>query len=412
MASRRPNGASSVYLGSDGSWHGRVTVGFKDDGSPDRRHVRGGTQAAVIKKVRTLEKQRELGAVPTSAARWTVATWLEHWLENIARPGLRYRSYDAYRIAVQRHLVPNLGQHRLDRLLPEHLERLYRRMIERGARPATAHQVHRTARTALGEAVRRGHVTQNVAALAKAPRVEVEEIEPYSVDEVRRILDAADGSPNAARWAVALALGLRQGEVLGLRWCDVDLERGMLSIRKNRLRPLYQHGCLKSCGLTPGRCPDRVRGNDETGPTKSRAGRRVVGVPESLAELLRRHRAQQELDRERARQLWVDGDFVFTSKVGEPLNPNTDYHAWKALTKRAGVRDARLHDARHTAATVLLVLGVPERTVMEVMGWSTTSMAARYQHVTDPIRRHVASQVGGLLWASQTGNETGTETRS
>jgi integrase len=94
----------------------------------------------VIRKVRTLEKQRELGAAPSSAARWTVATWLEHWLENIARPGLGYRSYDAYRIAVQRHLVPNLGQHRLDRLRPEHLERLYRRMIERGARPATAHE--------------------------------------------------------------------------------------------------------------------------------------------------------------------------------------------------------------------------------------------------------------------------------
>lgn len=134
-----------------------------------------------------------------------------------------------------------------------------------------------------------------------------------------RILDAADGSPNGARWAAALALGLRQGEVLGLRWCDVDLERGMLSTRKNRLRPVYQHGCPKSCGSTPGRCPDRVRGNDETGPTKSRAGRRVVGVPESLAELLRRHRAQQDLDRERARPLWVDGDYVFTSKVGEPL---------------------------------------------------------------------------------------------
>ncbi|GAA2093119.1 hypothetical protein GCM10009841_02560 [Microlunatus panaciterrae] len=90
---------------------------------------------------------------------------------------------------------------------------------------------------------------------------------------------------------------------------------------------------------------------------------------------------------------------MFTSKTGGPLNPNTDYRAWKALTKRAGVRDARLHDARHTAATILLVLGVPERTVMQVMGWSSTAMAARYQHVTDPIRREVASRVDSLLWA-------------
>ena len=192
MGSRKPNGASSIYLGSDGSWHGRVTVGFKDDGAPDRRHVRGATEAVVIRKVRVLEKHRESGTLPSAGQRWTVAGWLEHWLENIARPGLRYRSYAAYRVAVRRHLVPNLGKHRLDRLRPEHLERLYRRMIEAGAKPATAHQVHRTARTALGEAVRRGHLAQNVAALAKPPRVEVEDVEPYSLDEVARILAAAE----------------------------------------------------------------------------------------------------------------------------------------------------------------------------------------------------------------------------
>ena len=94
---------------------------------------------------------------------------------------------------------------------------------------------------------------------------------------------------------------------------------------------------------------------------------------------------------------------MFASPVGEALNPNSDYHEWKALLKAAGVRHGRLHDARHTAATVLLVLGVPERTVMSVMGWSSTSMAARYQHVTDPIRSDVARRVGGLLWAENKG---------
>ena len=130
--------------------------------------------------------------------------------------------------------MPSLGKHRLDRLQPEHLERLYRKMMTGGAKPATAHQVHRTARTALGEAVRRGHVVQNVAALAKPPRIETESVEPYSLEDVRRILAAAAGLPNGARWAVALALGLRQGEVLGLRWRDVDLDLGVMSIRVTR----------------------------------------------------------------------------------------------------------------------------------------------------------------------------------
>jgi integrase len=220
MNSRNPNRASTVYLGADGSWHGRVTVGFRDDGSLDRRHVRGKTKGAVVQKVRALERHREQGAVQRPGHRWTVGAWLEHWLENIAKPNLRNTSYSAYRTAVVKHLVPHIGKHRLDRLEPEHLERLYQKLIGAGARPATAHQVHRTIRTALGEAMRRGHITRNVAALARPPRVQVEPVRPYSVDEVRAILVAAQELPNSARWAIALALGLRQGEVLGLRWSD------------------------------------------------------------------------------------------------------------------------------------------------------------------------------------------------
>lgn len=403
MSSRKPNRASTVYLGADGSWHGRVTVGVRDDGAPDRRHVRGKTQAVALAKVRSLEKVRDEGRTPKAGARWTVAQWLDHWLENVARPSLRLRSYEAYRVAVTKHLVPGIGKHRLDRLEPEHLEVLYRKMLSQGSKAATAHQVHRTIRTALGEAVRRGHVARNVATLARAPRVRQEPVEPFSLEEVQSILAASAGEPNGARWAVALALGLRQGEALGLHWSDVDLERGLLSIRRTRSRPRYEHGCSPDCGKAPGRCPQRVQSNPDLGETKSDAGRRTIGLPEELVRILQAHREQQDADRVAARQLWVEGDWVFTEVTGVPVNPVTDYHRWKALLKRAGVRQARLHDARHTAATVLLVLGVPERTAMGIMGWSTTAMAARYQHVTDPIRATVARQVGGLLWDQETG---------
>jgi integrase len=101
---------------------------------------------------------------------------------------------------------------------------------------------------------------------------------------------------------------------------------------------------------------------------KSRAGRRAVGLPSQLATLLAEHRAEQERERERAAQLWRESGYVFTTPLGEPINPNTDYHHWKRLLADAGLRDGRLHDARHTAATVLLLLGVPERAVMGLMG--------------------------------------------
>ena len=198
--------------------------------------------------------------------------WLEHWLANIAQPSLRHSSFNAYRIAVEKHIVPALGRQRLNRLEPEHLERLYQSMIEGGARPGTAHQVHRTMRTALGEAFRRGYVSRNVAEVAKPPRVQPDPVEPFTVEEMQRLLDAALSRRNGARWAVALSLGLRQGEALGLRWRDVDLEAGTLRVRSTLLRPVYRHGCGGTCGRSVGFCPRRVRANPELGETKSSAG--------------------------------------------------------------------------------------------------------------------------------------------
>lgn len=395
---RTANRQSSVYLGRDGHWHGRVTVGRKDDGSLDRRHVMSKSKATVVTRVRALERLRDEARVPKAGRAWTVEKWLTYWLEEIARPNVRESSYNAYKTAVVKHLVPVIGGQRLDRLEPEHLETVYRRMVDAGAKPATAHQVHRTVRTALGEAQRRGHIGRNPAQLARPPRIRAELVEPFTVEEVHRLLATARETRNGTRWAIALALGLRQGEALALTWDDIDLEAKTLRVRATRLRPVYQHGCDGRCGKTAGCCPQRKQRNGITGETKSAAGNRVVGLPDELVVLLLEHRKQQRAERLHAGSLWTEGGWLFANRIGGPIVPNTDYHEWKALLDRAGVRQARLHDARHTAATVLLVLGVPERTVMSIMGWSSTSMAARYQHVTDPIRREVANRVGGLLF--------------
>jgi integrase len=236
--------------------------------------------------------------------------------------------------------------------------------------------------------------------VAKAPRLDEEEVEPYDVPEIQQLLEAAANRRNGARWALALALGLRQGEALGLQWDDVDLEKGTIRIRRSRLRPRYAHGCGGTCGQSPGRCPQRQATRPAAGGVKSKAGRRAIGLPPQLVALLRTHRAEQQHERATAQQLWHDEGWVFASPTGEPINPRTDYTEWKRLLKDAGLREARLHDARHTAATVLLVLRQPTPTVMSLMGWSSESMAARYQHVTDTLRSQVATQVGELIWES------------
>lgn len=398
---RRANNEATIYLGNDGKWHGRVIVGIKDDGSPDRRHVERKTEDEVKERVRELMEARDKGNVQKPGQRWTVETWLTHWLDNIVTTYAAPYTFAGYRTDIRKHLIPGLGKHRLVRLEPEHIERFYKKLAT-SVKPATVHHVHRTLRAAIAEAERRGHVVRNVAKLARAPKVsydEDDEVEPYTVDEVRALFEAAADKRNAARWVVALALGLRQGEALGMRWEHVDFARGVLRVRRSRLRPEYRHGCPEKdpCGRKPGYCAKRKNVRAETKDVKSRAGKRTIGLPDEIAGILRGHREVQERERAAAGDAWQDGGWVFTDETGRPLNTNTDYHRWKELLKAAGLRDGRLHDARHTAATVLLILKVDGRVVMELMGWST-DMRRRYQHVIDPVRREVADDVGRLLW--------------
>lgn len=135
---REPNGASSIYKGADGFWHGRVTVGVRDDGRPDRRHVMRKVRADVVRAVRDLERRRDGGSVRSAGRVWTVGEWLTYWVEEIAGPAVRENTLSAYRVAVNVHLIPGVGAHRLDRLEPEHLERLYAKMLRAGSSPATA----------------------------------------------------------------------------------------------------------------------------------------------------------------------------------------------------------------------------------------------------------------------------------
>jgi integrase len=208
---------------------------------------------------------------------------------------------------------------------------------------------------------------------------------------------------------VALALGLRQGEALGLRWEHVDFDNGLMRFRRNRLRPEYEHGCGDTCGWKAGYCPERKQIRADTGPTKSR---RVFGLPAPLILLLQAHKAKQEVERTAARQLWHDEGWVFTKPDGRPLNPNTDYHEWKALLSEAGVREAWLHDARHTAATVLAILAVPTPTAMAIMGWASAAMATRFSTCSTLSSRAWPVRSAGCSGTTQRATRPTTATRT
>jgi integrase len=368
---------------------------------------------APLQKVRQLEKDREAGRTKRPGKAWTVEAWLMHWLDNIAAPSVRTKTLVGYETAIRRHLIPGLGKHRTDRLQPEYIETLYMNMRKKDLKPATIHQVHRTLRAALNEAVRRGQLTANPVLVAKAPRLIEEEIEPFTLPEAQQILQTALRQRNGLRFALALTMGLRQGEALGLQWRDVNLDTGTLTIRRAIQRHSWKHGCGGGCsGKRGADCPQRHGGGLAVVPTKSRSGRREVGIPSQLLPAFRQHQQTQQEERELAANVWEEGGWVFAQPNGRPIDARRDHGDWRKLLASAGVRLARLHDARHTAATMLLVLKVPTRAVMDVMGWSQPSMTTRYQHVPAEVRASIAEQVGSLLWHAERPVEGAIETAS
>jgi integrase len=383
MTSKRAaSGESSIHKGTDGRWHGYISMGLKREGQRDRRHVSGARRSDVVAKVRTLEQQRDSGAAQAAGKPPTVGQWLQHWLNTIAARKVRTSTLEGYRSKVSSRLVPALGHHRLDRLQPEHVEAFYAECEADGLSSSTTLQCHRILSRALKVAMQRGKVARNVCTLVDAPSLDRREVLPLTSQDARKILDAADGRRNGARWSVALALGLRQGEALGVPWDAVDFDAGTLSVRQALQR-------------------QRGRGLVLVEP-KSRAGRRTVVLPAALLEALKAHRAAQLEERLAAGPLWEDHGLVFAQWNGRPVDPGADWKAWKVLLREAGVRDARLHDARHTAATLLLQQGVPARVAMQILGHSQISLTlGTYSHVVPELAHEAAERVGVALWGSE-----------
>ncbi|GAB2815583.1 site-specific integrase [Actinoallomurus bryophytorum] len=446
---RTPDGRSSIYLGGDGRWHGRVTMGIKNDGSPDRRHVSAKTQAGVTDKVRKLEAQRDAGKLTKAGRSPTVEQWMDTYLNTIcerlvASGKMAPRTLDDYRSKSRKWVVPLLGKHRLDRLLPEHLDATYQQMYDAGRSSSTVLKVHRILSRALTIAIRRDKVGRNVARLIDAPTAEDHEIEPFTREEARLILDAAKGRRNAARWSVALALGIRQGEALGLRWSYVDLETGVIRAWFQIQRANWQHGCenphtcgkkwhrapcpknckehahkpncppdcktrnhrcpRQTCGAGCAEharyCPKRWQGGAVFRQRKGKS-KLTLQCPQELLPLLRARQEEQLLERAMAGDDWEDHDLVFCQENGRPISRTEDWREWKTILKKAGVRDGRLHDARHTAATLLIEQGVHIRVVQEILGHARVTTTERYTHVASPQVRDASALIGSALWGTE-----------
>jgi integrase len=306
---------------------------------------------------------------------------------------------------VRTHIGPTIGKHRLADLEPEHIEYLYTALLAKGLSVGTVHHVRTTLNKALNDAVRRRRIPRNPLALANTPRYDAPEIEPLTVAEARTLVAAAHDEPNGVAFILAISLGLRRGEVIGLSWDDTDLETGRLRVRQQLERRRWRHGCTDParCDDRPAKCPERRDGGLVLAELKTRQSRRTLPLTPQLTDALRHHRQVQRKARIHAGSEWRESGLVFTTVTGRPIDPRDHSLHWTAFLEGAGVRPARLHDARHTAATLLLVQGVDQRVVMDMLGWTSPTMTARYQHVVPELVEEANRRMSELLWGAREG---------
>jgi integrase len=375
---KRGNGEGSIYRRNDGRWVGEMTIEGRK-----RKFVYGKTRREVQEKLQAALQEKQQGIVLTGTARQTLEQFLADWLENSQKQSVRARTYERYEEIVRLHIAPVLGRHRLQKLSAQHVQAFYTKKLNEGISASTVEMFHNVLHKALDTAVRWGLIPRNVCDLVSPPHAEGFEIKPLTVEQAHQLLAAAHGHRLEALFALAIATGMRRGELLALKWQDINFLTGTLQVRRILTR-------------VPTKMPGK--GYVESEP-KTQKSRRSVVVAPFVLEALKQHRIHQLEAKLKAGPAWQDYDYVFCTSIGTHLNPSKDVlDQLKVLLKKAGLPDIRFHDLRHSTATLLLSEGVHPKVVQELLGHSNISMTMDvYSHVLPSMQQDAIGRLNSTL---------------
>jgi integrase len=359
MMGKRGNGEGSITRRKNGGWMAQYTA-YTAEGRK-RKTIYGKTRQEVAAKLAKALSDRENGLV-FDADNLRLGEYLEQWLENSVRDTVRHTTFERYEQIVRTHIRPALGSVKLKNVTPAHVRGLYRNKLESRLSPRTVQYVHVTLHKSLKQAVSDGLIPRNATEAVKPPQVRREEIRPLTPEQVKMLLDAASGDRLEALYVLAVHTGLRQGELLGLKWDDIDLEAGTLQVRRALIT---------------------ARGGPRLAAPKTKGSRRRVSLTGAAAEALKGHLERQLEEIDRAGSLWQENGLVFASETGAPLDRRAvTSRRFKPLLKRAGLPHFRFHDLRHTCATLLLTKNVNPKVVSEMLGHSSIAITLdTYSHV-------------------------------
>ena len=373
--SKRGQNEGSIYKREDGRWTAVLNLGYVG-GKRKRKSFYGNTRKEVKEQLTAAMLAQEQGLfVPTE--RQTVQTFLLSWLDDVVKQKNRLTTYYSYKEIVDYHLNPDLGHFQLAKLTPQEVQSLLNRKLESGLAPRMVQYIRAVLRIALGKALKWGLVPQNVARLVDTPRVP--KYEPHFLDpeQSRRLLVVVQQHRLASLYTVVLALGLRKGEALGLRWEDVDFEKQQIIVRMNL---------------------QFIKGQFHMLETKSAKGYRVIALPDFALTSLREHQARQAVEREIAGEAWKEHGLVYPTSLGTPYHASNINRIFNRLLITAGLQHLRVHDLRHTCASLLIAQGVHARVIMEVLGHTQISLTMNtYGHIFPRLKSDAADKLQKLL---------------
>jgi integrase len=416
---RRGNNEGSIYKMQDGRWRAAVSVGKDAHGKPKRQVFTKPTRHEVQDELAKALRDVQLG-LPIVSEKQTVGKYLDHWLCQIVKPSVRPKTFRTYSDFVKNHIGPSLGQIPLGKLSPQHVREFVNvklaipdaeiaaeiapagdaRRAGKCLSPATVKHILKMLRGALAVAVKDGQIQRNVAALVAPPTVPKHEMKAFSRTEARAFLAAVEGHRFEAVFTVAVALGMRQGEILGLRWSDVNLETGTLTVRA-----ALQRVEKKLILVEP----------------KSVRSRRSIQLPAVCVAAFARHMRSQEEWKRWAGSKWRETEYVFTTRIGTPVDARDLSREYYQITRpkrkgegtpapKLGFPAIRFHDLRHSAATLLLAQGVSPRYITELLGHSQVSFTMQtYAHVLPEVQKETAAKMDEILVAKPAATKVATK---
>ncbi len=379
---RRAKGEGALFQRTDGRWCATIDLGWQD-GRRRRKTYTGATQEEVSGKLLAARAAHASG-LPVAPKQQTLKQFLDRWLVECVKPAVRPLTLQQYQQHVKLYLGPALGSHRLEKLAAVQVQAFLNAQLKRGLSPRTVQLSLVILRHALDTAVRWNLVARNVAKLVDAPRVQRPETRPFSPDEAREFVEAIKGKRWELVYLTALTTGLRVGEILALRWRDIDLDHRTLAVVQS---------------------VQRIRSDKEGESSKlqfvelkTSRSRRTISIPASLAGALKEHRARQLRARLAVGPKWKDHDLMFSTFIGTPIEKGALHRDFKAILEKAELPKVRIHDLRHSTASLLLAQGTHPRAIMELLGHSRIGVTMdTYAHVMPAMMADVADRMDAIL---------------